>query len=107
MTLIELAKERIDKEIEKQGSLRKAAKELGVDSSILSKIRNGKYIPKRKSILKWFPELADADVDVEDKASVIIVNRTEIVLKCDQIEEIKQKLDALGYEMIVNIVKKR
>ena len=54
VTWEEFCKTYINVQIEDCGTLRNCSKLYNIDPSVLSKIKNGKYIPSRETMIKWF-----------------------------------------------------
>ena len=88
---------RVEDEISKYGSLRAMANAISVDPAIISKVKNGKYIPKQKTFLKWFPD--DKEV-VGTLSNELIIERLTIIEPKDLIE-LRAQLKSLGYEIII------
>lgn len=88
---------RVEDEISKYGSLRAMANAISVDPAIISKVKNGKYIPKQKTFLKWFPD--DKEV-VGTLSNELIIERLTIIEPKDMVE-LRAQLKSLGYEIII------
>lgn len=88
---------RVEDEISKYGSLRAMANAISVDPAVISKVKNGKYIPKQKTFLKWFPD--DKEV-VGTLSNELIIERLTIIEPKDLIE-FRAQLKSLGYEIII------
>lgn len=57
ITWEELCQVYISKEISKYKSLRECGRRTGIDPAILSKIRNGSYLPNYRTMKRLFPKL--------------------------------------------------
>lgn len=73
----------------------------GIDPSILSKMANGTYIPKLKTLEKWLP----GKVVIDEDPKQVNVAIFEVKVECEQLYELKKQLQVLGYE--IQIVKSR
>lgn len=90
----------INEKIAECGSLRKFAKTIGVNPGIISKVKNGKYIPKPKTYLKWFPDEIDIINSMQDDTKESVVERITIVEPKDM-KDLRAQLKLLGYEIII------
>ena len=91
--------------IGKCGGVRKAAYEYGLDPAVLSKIRKGKYTPKPQTIAKYFPEFDFGECS-DFSLATLPINKTEIVINCQELKELERQLNSIGYEIRYTIVKK-
>lgn len=88
---------RVEDEISKYGSLRAMANAISVDPAIISKVKNGKYIPKQKTFLKWFPDTKDI---IPTLTNELIIERLTIIEPKDMVE-LRAQLKSIGYEIII------
>ena len=98
MTYSQYVRETMKEQISLYGSVRKASEHIGVNSAVISKIINGKYIPKIKTFSKWFPDVLTHKFDEE---LILYKQECKIEIHCDELEELKFNLDRLGYEIII------
>ena len=91
--------------VDRYGGLRKAAREFRMDPALLCKFKNGFYTPKPQTLLKYFPDFDFSDCS--DFSFSTSINRTEVIINCQELEELKQKLESIGYELRYSIIKRR
>ena len=90
----------INEKIAEYDSLRQFANTIGVDPGIISRVRNGKYIPKPKTYLKWFPDETDVVNSMQDDTKESVVEKITIIEPKDM-KDLKAQLKLLGYEIII------
>lgn len=90
----------INEKIVEYGSLRKLANNIDVDPGIISKVKNGKYIPKPKTYLKWFPNEIDIVNSMQDDTKESVVEKITIIEPKDM-KDLRAQLKLLGYEIII------
>ena len=100
MTYQECVQTFVKDRIKENGSLRKMASHYGVDPAVLSKIQNGKYIPKMNTMTKMFPEIEFLDVE-EPWVLSYSSYEPKFEIKCKSLDELKDILDGLGYEITI------
>lgn len=92
-------KEFIEDKILSEGGVRKLSNKVGLDPSALLKMRSGNWHPKLKTVRKYFPDFAPT---THDDYNVV---RNVIEVNCKDLDDMKEQLDKLGYE--IRIIPKR
>ncbi len=102
MTYQEFVMDKCQEAIDEYGGVRKAAAEIHIDASILSQMAAGHYVPKPKTLKKYFPNVEVDRTFIDDNTPVEIreVNET-LNIQCDGFEQLKSNLSRLGYELII------
>ena len=83
--------------VQECGGVKKASLKSGIDIGVISKISRGKYIPKPKTIEKMFG--VEVPEDLEDVVEV--PSEPSIVIKCKELDELKELLNGIGYEIVI------
>lgn len=108
MTYQEYVMDKCQKAIDEYGGLRKAAARIQVDASLLSRMAQGSYVPKPKTLKKYFPNV-EADcalIDENTPVEIREINET-LNIQCDGLEQLKSNLSRLGYELIIQLKSSR
>ena len=94
----------IKKLIKEYGNMRKTGKAFDVSPSVLCRIIKGKYIPKPQTIAKKFPDFDFSQCS--DFSTPVFINKTAVSINCIELEELKEQLNKIGYEIRWTLVQK-
>lgn len=105
ITYKETVRNYISDVIEHYGGTRKAGDAVGIDPSVLCRIKKGKYTPKPQTIAKYFPDFDFGECS-DFSLATLPINKTEIVINCQELKDLERQLNSIGYEIRYTIVKK-